>query len=65
MALLKTSHQEMIRMSGVVLGSFEPFSTTTPAKSVKFFAKIDRRNDFFVNMHVWGKRKLILALLAA
>ena len=55
----------MLRVPGILLGSFGPSLTRTLKTRVWFFAKFHKiSNFFFVDKHLWGRWNWLLALLA-
>ena len=55
LALIKVIQQDVLRAPGMLLGSPWPSLARTLTKTMWFFAKMPKINNFFVNMHLRGQ----------
>ena len=64
LALIKVIQQVVLRALGMLIESSWPSLARTLRKTMWFFAKMLKINNFLVNMHLRGRWKSLLALLA-
>ena len=64
LALIKVIQRGTLRGPGMLMGSPWPLLARTLTKTLWFFAKMPKINNFLVNMHLRGRWKSLLALLA-
>ena len=64
LALIKVIQEDVLRALGMLIGSSWPSLARILTKTMWFFAKMPKINNFLVNMHLRGRWKSLLALLA-
>ena len=64
LALIKVIQQGVLRRPSMLMGSPWPLLVGTLTKTMWFFAKMPKINNFLVNMHLQGRWKSLLPLLA-
>ena len=64
LALIKVIQEDVLRALGMLIESSWPSLARTLRKTMWFFAKMPKINNFLVNMHLRGRWKSLLALLA-
>ena len=64
LAIIKVIQEDVLRALGMLIGSSWSSLARILTKTMWFFAKMPKINNFFVNMHLRGRWKSLLALLA-